>query len=120
MDLGSQIARRAGLGDEQLLALPNYRASELFTEREKVVLDYAVAMSATPADVSDELFAALRTHFSDAQIIELTHVIALENMRGRFNRALDIGAAGYSDGMVCVVADRPGAQLPGTGSGELV
>jgi AhpD family alkylhydroperoxidase len=120
MDLGSQIARRAGLSDEQLLALPNYRASELFTDREKVVLDYAVAMSATPADVSDELFAALRTHFSDAQIIEVTHVIALENMRGRFNRALDIGAAGYSDGMVCVVADRPGAELPGTGSGELV
>jgi AhpD family alkylhydroperoxidase len=109
MDLGSQIARRAGLSDDQLLALPRYQASELFTEREKAVLDYAVAMSATPADVSVELFAALRAHFSDAQIIELTHVIALENMRGRFNRALDIGAAGYSEGMVCAVADRPGA-----------
>jgi alkylhydroperoxidase family enzyme len=70
-----------------------------------VVLDYAVGMCSTPADVSDELFAALRAHFSDAQIIELTHVVALENMRGRFYRALGIGSAGYSDGMVCVIPE---------------
>jgi AhpD family alkylhydroperoxidase len=109
MDLGSQIARQSGLSDEKLLALPNYRTSEAFTEQEKVVLDYAVGMCRTPAEVSDELFAALRGYFSDAQIIELTHVIALENMRGRFNRALGIGSAGYSDGMVCVIPESHGA-----------
>src|SRR5262249_18304465 len=59
IDIGSQIARRAGVGDDQLLALPRYRESELFDELEKLVLDYAVGMSRTPVAVSDELFAEL-------------------------------------------------------------
>jgi AhpD family alkylhydroperoxidase len=105
IDMGSQIARRSGLSDEQLLALPSYRTSELFTDLEKLVLDYAVSMSRTPVDVRDEIFADLREHFDDVQLVELTHVIALENMRDRFNFALGIGAAGFSDGLVCAVPD---------------
>jgi alkylhydroperoxidase family enzyme len=69
------------------------------------VLDYAVGMSSTPVEVSDGLFAALREHFDDAQLVELTHLIALENMWGRFNLALGIGAAGFSEGMVCAVPE---------------
>lgn len=103
IDLGSQIARQWGLSDEELLALPIYRTSACFSDVEKLVLDYAVGMSRTPVDVSDALFDALRAHFDDAQLVELTHVIALENMRGRFNLALGIGAAGFSEGMVCAV-----------------
>ncbi len=103
IDMGSQIARRSGLSDEHLLALLHYRTSALFTDLEKLVLDYAVGMSRTPADVSDALFAELQDHFDDAQLVELTHVIALENMRGRFNVALGIGAAGFSEGMVCAL-----------------
>ena len=103
IDFGSQVARRTGLSDEQLLALPSYQTSALFTDLEKLVLDYAVGMSRTPVEVSDALFAELREHFDDAQLVELTHVIALENMRGRFNLALGIGAAGFSEGMVCAV-----------------
>src|SRR3712207_3175204 len=52
IDLGSQVARRTGLTDEQLLALPRYRESGLFDEVEKLVLDYAVGMSRTPVEVS--------------------------------------------------------------------
>ena len=103
IDLGSQIARRWGLSDEQLLALPRYRESPLFDEVEKLVLDYAVGMSRTPVEVPDDLFAALREHFDEAQLVELTHLIALENLRGRFNLALGVGAAGFSEGMVCAV-----------------
>jgi len=105
IDIGSQIARRAGIGDDQLLALPRYRQSEQFDELEKLVLDYAVGMSRTPVDVSDELYAALRRRFDDAQLVELTNVIALENMRGRFNSALGLGASGFSEGMVCAVPE---------------
>jgi AhpD family alkylhydroperoxidase len=105
IDIGSQIARRAGIGDDQLLALPRYRESELFDELEKLVLDYAVGMSRTPVAVSDELFAELRRRFDDAQLVELTNVIALENMRGRFNLALGIGATGFSEGLVCAVPE---------------
>lgn len=103
IDLGSQVARQAGLSDEQLLALPRYQESELFTHLGKLVLEYAVGMSRMPVQVSDALFAELRQHFDEAQLVELTHVIALENMRGRFNLALGVGAAGFSEGLVCAV-----------------
>jgi AhpD family alkylhydroperoxidase len=103
IDMGSQAARRSGLSDEQLLALPRYRESDLFTHLEKLVLDYAVGMSRTPVDVPDALFAELRENLDEAQVVELTSVIALENMRGRLNMALGIGTAGYSEGMVCAV-----------------
>lgn len=103
IDLGSAIARRWGLTDDELLALPDYASSPLFSDLDKLVLDYAVAMSRTPVEVPDTLFDRLRRHFSPAQIVELTHHIALENMRGRFNLALGIGAAGVSQGMVCAV-----------------
>lgn len=117
IDLGSQIARRSGLSDAQLLALPNYRESPLFTDLEKLVLDYAVGMSRTPADVPDTLFAALRQHFDEAQLVELTHVIALENHRGRFNLALGIGATGFSEGMVCAVPATAQQVAPASAAG---
>src|SRR5204863_8764510 len=91
-------------------ALPRYRDSELFDELEKLVLDYAVGMSSTPVDVSDELFGQLRARFDDAQIVELTNIIALENMRGRFNLALGIGSSGFREGLVCAVPDRAPAR----------
>jgi alkylhydroperoxidase family enzyme len=94
-----------GPSDEELRALPFYRDSELFTDLDTLVLDYAVGMSRTPVEVSDALFANLREHFDDAQLVELTHFIALENMRGRFNLALGVGATGFSEGKVCAVPD---------------
>jgi 4-carboxymuconolactone decarboxylase len=103
IDLGSQVARRWGLSDDELLALPSYRTSPLFSDVEKLVLDYAVAVSRTPVEVTDELFDALKQQFDDSQLMQITHYIALENMRGRFNLALGIGAAGFSEGMVCDV-----------------
>ena len=109
IDMGSAISRRWGLTDEEILALPRYQASPLFSELDKLILDYAVGMSRTPADIPDELFDRLRQHLDDGQLVELTHYIALENMRGRFNLALGIGAAGFSDGLVCAVPAAPPA-----------
>ncbi len=107
IDIGSQIARHSGLSDEELLALPRYRDSDLFSEVEKLAIDYAVGMSRTPVSVSGELFAQLQAHFDERQIVELTNVIALENMRGRFNLALGIGSAGFSEGAVCAIPVSP-------------
>lgn len=113
IDLGSQVARRCGLSDEHLLALPFYHSSPLFTDREKRVLDYAVGMSRTPVDVPDELFDALREQFDEAQLVELTFIIALENLRGRFNLALGIDAPGFSEGMVCALPASAHGPSPG-------
>ncbi|HXP36781.1 MAG TPA: carboxymuconolactone decarboxylase family protein [Solirubrobacteraceae bacterium] len=107
IDISSPIAYRAGVGEQQLRALPHHRDSEQFTALEKLVLDYAVGVSSTPVSVSDELFAQLREHLDDAQLVELTNVIAMENLRGRFNLALGIGAAGFSEGLECIVPETP-------------
>jgi len=104
-DIASSIAREAGISEAQLLALPDYRESAEFSELEKLVLDYATAISRTPARISDQLFAALREHFDERQLVELTNVIALENMRARFNSAFEMTPAGFSDGMVCAVPE---------------
>jgi alkylhydroperoxidase family enzyme len=105
-DIASSIARDTGVTDAQLLALPRYRDSDEFTELERLVLDYSTAISRTPAAVTDELFAAMREHFDERQMVELTNVIALENMRARFNSAFDMTPAGFSEGSVCVVPER--------------
>jgi alkylhydroperoxidase family enzyme len=106
VDLGSQICRNSGLLDEELLALPRYQSSDLFTEREKAALDYTVAVMRTPVEVTDEIFARMKEHFSDKQIVEITALLTLVNL-DRFNAAFGIGSAGFSDGMVCVPPDRP-------------
>jgi AhpD family alkylhydroperoxidase len=111
LDLGSQICRNSGLSDEELLALPRYRQSDLFTEREKLALDYTVAVMRTPVEVTDELFARMKEHFSSAQLVEITALLTLVNI-DRFNAAFGIGSAGFSYGMVCVPPDRPAANPP--------
>jgi alkylhydroperoxidase family enzyme len=113
-DIASSIARETGVSERQLLALPRYAESEEFSELERLVLDYATAMTRTPATVTDELTASLREHFDERQLVELTHVIALENMRARFNSAFDMTPAGFSEGMVCVA---PEGRVSATGAG---
>jgi AhpD family alkylhydroperoxidase len=112
VDLGSQICRNSGLSDEELLALPRYQSSGLFTGREKAALDYAIAVMRTPVEVTDELFAQMQAYFTDQQIVEITALLTLVNV-DRFNAAFAIGSAGFSDGMVCLVPDRP-ASSPAT------
>jgi hypothetical protein len=101
LDLGSQICRNSGLSDEELLAVVDYGDSAFFTAREKPAIDYTVAVMRTPVEVTDELFARMREHFSDEQLVELTAFLAMINL-DRFNAAFGIGPAGDSEGMVCV------------------
>ena len=106
VDLGSQICRNSGLTDQELLALARYRQSELFTERERLALDYTVGVMRTPVDVTDELFSRVKEHFSDEQLVEITALLTVVNL-DRFNAAFGVGSAGFSEGMVCVLPDRP-------------
>jgi 4-carboxymuconolactone decarboxylase len=106
LDLGSQIFRNSGFSDEEMLALPRYRQSDLFTDREKLALDYTVAVMRTPVEVPDELFAQMKEHFTDEQLVEITALLTVVNL-DRFNSAFGIGSAGFSEGMVCIPPDRP-------------
>jgi hypothetical protein len=60
----------------------------------------------TPVEVTDELFARMKQHFADEQLVELTALLTVVNL-DRFNAAFGIGSSGFSEGMVCVLPDRP-------------
>jgi len=94
------------VSEAQLHDLPRYQASAAFAPLEKLVLDYAVAMTNTPVEVPDALFARLREHFADAELVELTAAIAWENYRARFDHAFGIGAQGFSEGAYCPLPER--------------
>src|SRR5260370_9291509 len=87
-------------------ALPNYRASPVFSETEKLVLEYVDAMTETPVEVSEALFAKLRGNFTEAQLVELTATIAWENFRARFDHAFGVEAEGFSQGSFCAAPAR--------------
>lgn len=76
------------------MALADYRNSDLFDAKEKLVLDYSESMTYDDRDVSDEMFSALQLHFDDDAIVQLTEIIAWENASSKFNRALRIPSQG--------------------------
>jgi alkylhydroperoxidase family enzyme len=82
-------------GAAKVEALADWRASALFEAAEKAALDYAERMTITGERVDDALFARLKEHFTEAQIVELSAVVALENFRSKFNPALGIAAQGF-------------------------
>ncbi len=86
---------RSGASPEKLDALPRFRESPLFDDRERAALEMAERMTITGEDVDDALFARVRQHFSEAAAVELAAVVALENFRSKLNRALRIDAQGF-------------------------
>jgi alkylhydroperoxidase family enzyme len=86
---------QAGASEEKVQEVPRWRDSALFSRMERDALEYAEAMTITGERVSDALHAQLREHFTEAQIVELTAAVALENFRSKFNPALGIEAQGF-------------------------
>lgn len=106
VDFGSAVWTRQGLNPDLLRAVASNELAKL-DDDERAVVAYADAMTQTPPDVGDEMVADLRRRFGDDGVVELTYVVALENMRSRFNAALGLVAQGFSDGEACrLVADR--------------
>ena len=83
--------------------MPEYRSSALFSEVDKLVLEYADVMTQTPVDVPETLFMKLREKFAEAQLVELTATLAWENYRARFDHAFGVEAEGFSEGSYCAV-----------------
>lgn len=103
IDFGAMLALRAGLTPERLLAIDTYPTSPLFTETERLALAFADAATATPPAVRDAQVDELRGILGDAGLVELAHLVALENQRSRLNDALGITAQGYTDARVCAL-----------------
>jgi alkylhydroperoxidase family enzyme len=82
-------------GVEKLAEVASWRDSKLFSEAERVALEYAECITYTDRRVDDALFAEVKKHFTEAQIVELTAIVALENFRSKFNPPLGIEAQGF-------------------------
>lgn len=97
LDFGYFTARNEGLDLAIVREVPRWRESEVFSPLERRVMEYAEAMTATPPTVTDELSAALLEELGAPAMVELTQLVALENMRSRFNSAAGLASQGYSD-----------------------
>lgn len=112
IDFGAMLALRVGVTAQEILAVPHYADSAAFSDLEKRAMAFADAATATPMQVTDAMVAALHADLGDAGLVELAHLVALENHRSRLNHALGITAQGFTDATVCALpgaAGRPGA-----------
>jgi 4-carboxymuconolactone decarboxylase len=101
------VSRKQGIPVEKLQAIGgNPETASALDETERLIVAYARAMTETPVDVPEALWQKLRARFDDKQIVELTHTIAWENFRARFNRALLVESDNLSEGSFCVVPAR--------------
>ena len=95
VDLNSAAALERHSTPEKLAALADYATSPLFADRERVALAYAEAVTDPARRVDDTLFSRLRRHFTDQEIVELTALIAFQNLSSKFNAALGVPAHGF-------------------------
>lgn len=76
---------RLGIREDKFQAVWDYRTSPLFTDAERVAIEFTVAASSQPNAVDDELFARLKSHWTEGQIVEIVGVIALFGFLNRWN-----------------------------------
>jgi 4-carboxymuconolactone decarboxylase len=103
IDISSELARRAGLSDEQMLSLHDAHASGLFDADQLLVIDLATGVTSTPAKVDEELIERVKARLGVKGTMELVRLIAWENSRARMNVALGLTADGFSDGKTCAL-----------------
>lgn len=95
VDLNSATLLKRGANLAKVEALERWRESNLFDARERTALEYAESMTRSDGDVTDALFECLRRHFNDDAIVELTGLIAFQNMSSKFNSALGVPPQGF-------------------------
>jgi AhpD family alkylhydroperoxidase len=102
VDINAATLAKRGVPMDKIAALEGWRDSDLFSADERLALEFAEAMTLNSVD--DDMRARLRTRWSADEIVELTGLIAFQNLSSKFNAALDVPAQGF-----CVVRDNAGA-----------
>ncbi len=95
IDMNSAMVLQKGGSEDQLLDLERFQESSLFSEAEKNALEYAERMTKSSDKISDGLIQRLKAHFDEDAIVELTALIAYQNLSSKFNAALDASAFGF-------------------------
>ncbi|MCL4744028.1 MAG: carboxymuconolactone decarboxylase family protein [Burkholderiaceae bacterium] len=106
VDINAATLVRRGVAEEKVEALSGWRESALFTPRERAALDYAEAVTRSDVQVQEQHFTALREHFDDDAIVELTGLIGFQNLSSKFNNALDVAPQGFCSLPVRIDAPR--------------
>lgn len=109
LDIGAALSYAEGLTEQQIIDLPRYRDSDAYDDVEKLVIAFAEEMTKTPALLPDDLREQLLRHFTRGQLAEIAAEVAWENQRARLNQALGVRPAGFADGAVCLLPERPAA-----------
>lgn len=104
VDFGASQWERKKLDPTTLREASRWQESDAFDDDARAAFAYAEAVSGEPDDVDDEMVADLRRRFGDKGVVELTYLVALENMRSRFNLALGLSTQGFSSGEACSLA----------------
>jgi len=112
LDYGYFAARNDKLDLAKISQVPVWRDSDVFTPLERDVLEYAEAMTATPPTVTDWMVEKLLDQLGPKAVVELTQMVALENMRSRFNSAAGLQSQGFSDVCEIPLATAPAASVP--------
>lgn len=97
MDIHAAVGGKQGLSRDKIDAALGVKDTASLTERERVALEYADRVTATPIDVPDAFFARLRSLFSEREIVELTAQIAHENYNAKSNRPLRVEANNFCE-----------------------
>lgn len=95
VDINTATGLKRGISQAQFAALADFETCALFDARQKAALAYAEAMTRSGPGVDDALMARLKAHFDDDSVIELTALIAFQNMSSKFNAALAVAPQGF-------------------------
>jgi len=95
VDLNGAAGLERGLEPAKLAALAGWDQSSTFDERERAVLAYAEAVTDPARRVDDACFARVRALFDEQAVLELTALIAFQNLSSKFNAALALPAQGF-------------------------
>lgn len=95
VDINGATLQKRGASEEKMLALRDWRNSNLYDDLEAAVLEYTEAMTYTDREISAVMVDALRNHFDEDGIVELTGMIAFQNLSSKFNAALNIPPQGF-------------------------
>jgi alkylhydroperoxidase family enzyme len=96
MDIRHAVGVKEGIDEATLTALPEWRASERFSPRERAALELSEEIVPDDHDVSDACFALVREHFSEAEILELVFVVGYQIFASKFAKAFRLAPQGFA------------------------
>ena len=96
MDIRHAVGVKAGIPQDKLAELATYAASDRFSARERAALEFAERIVRDDEEVSDECFARVREHFSEAEVLELTFIVGFQTFASKFAKAFQLAPQGLA------------------------